>query len=107
MATVLAAERLRFEAFGRGCPHAHTVTKPGAVGSVAVTLSTTAVASLGTSPPVTASSTVTPGAGFGPVYPTIDSGRVSSRRCARRPTYVALKLYQPSRSAIRCAPDCA
>ena len=58
--TVWPGTKLRFDAgSGRVSPDGQTVAKPAAVGLVAVTLSTTAVAPTGT--PVSVRSRVTPG----------------------------------------------
>ncbi len=58
--TVCPGTKLRFDAgLGRARPDGQTVAKAGVVGLVAVTLSTTAVASVGT--PVRVRSRVTPG----------------------------------------------
>src|SRR5262249_52941204 len=48
LATLSPGAKFNVDASGRGWPAGHAVTNPGAVGSVAVTLSTTAVAPDGT-----------------------------------------------------------
>src|SRR5215211_5847706 len=79
---------LRLEASGRANAWGHTVTYPSFVGLAAVTLSTTAVASLGTAPPAdgaTVSVRVSPWLKRPPI-----SGPVSNH-----PTMSAIVLVRP------------
>src|SRR5690242_6688948 len=92
LATVCPAAKLRLDASGGSMPHGYAVTKPGASGSVTVTLITTVDAPAGTPPrPMTVTaSTVQVGCTPAPTNcpsMVVEPMRVSSKRPGSTATY--------------------